>query len=133
MGSKLEEISTSPSASSAVERRAHQRVPCHGKVELRRLPPSPAESIFGKLKNVSQGGCFLETERPLVPGERLVMQISFDSLELRLIGEVRSAKTDPICWAGLELVGMSAEGLQRLKALIEVCASEQVSPAEPAK
>jgi hypothetical protein len=126
MENKIEERSASSgSASASIERRSHPRVRCRGNVELRRMPPAPPESIFGKIDNVSEGGCFVVTERPLVVGERLVMQITLDALELRLIAEVRNAKTDPGCSAGLEFVGMSADGLARMKALIEPIARGQ--------
>lgn len=111
--------------SAAKERRDHPRVRCGGNVELRRVPPAPAESICGRIENLSIGGCYLETERLLEIGEQLVMEIRLNGLDLRMIASVRSAKSDPRCWAGLEFVGISAEGLKKLQALIEVIAREQ--------
>lgn len=114
------------------ERRAHRRVRCRGSVELRRIPPASPESINGKIINISEGGCFLETERPLEMGTPLVMEIRFEALELRVIAGVRSAETAPLSRAGLEFVGISAEGLEKLKALIEVLAILDSPPIEPA-
>ncbi len=133
MATKLEDgAASSQPAPDTIERRGHQRVRCQGEVELRRIPPAPPEAIFGKIKNISAGGCFLETERPLELGHRFVMEMKLEALQLRLIAEVRSVKTDPSCWAGLEFVGISVEGLEKLKALIEVVAKEQSRPTEPA-
>jgi Tfp pilus assembly protein PilZ len=133
METKTEERVAPPSsAPTANERRGHQRVRCQGDVELRRIPPAPPQSISGKIKNLSEGGCFVETERPLDIGERLVMEIRLDGLELRMIAEVRSVKIDPSCSAGLEFVGISAQGLQKLKALIEVIARDQTGSPESA-
>ena len=133
MGNKIEErVAPSPSASDPVERRSHQRVRCKGDVELRRIPPAPPESIFGRIKNISEAGSLVETERLLVVGERLAVQITLDALELRLIAEVRSVKAGPNCWAGLEFVGMSADGLAKLKALIDATVGEQPRSAASA-
>jgi hypothetical protein len=127
MANKTEaQSAASRSASNLAERRSHPRVHCDGNVELRRIPPAPPQSIFAKIRNLSEGGCFLETERPLTVGERLVMQITLDDLELRFIAEVRSAKADHRCRAGLEFVGMSADSLKKIKALIEAIAGEQL-------
>lgn len=125
-----EQLTPTRSAPDGNERRAHQRVRCQGTVELRRIPPAPPESIYGKIINLSEGGCYLETERPLETGTRLVMEVRVDGLELRLIAEVRSAETAPPSRAGLEFVGISAEGLEKLRALIEVFASGNLHPPE---
>ena len=119
-------------ASDRRENRSHQRVRCDGTVELRRIPPAPPESIRGMVVNISEGGCLLKTERLLETGERLAMEMRLDDLVLRFIAEVRSVKSDPLCWAGLEFVGMSAGGLANLKTLIQVCASEQAPAPEAA-
>ena len=74
----------------------------------------------------------METERPLEMGTPLVMEIRFEALELRVIAGVRSAETAPLSRAGLEFVGISAEGLEKLKALIEVLAILDSPPIEPA-
>lgn len=115
------------------DRRSHQRIRCRGTVELRRIPPAPPESICGQIENLSVGGCYVETERLLDVGERWVMEINLDGLQLRLIAEARSAKRDQRCWAGLEFVGISAEGLQKLKALIEALAKDQSQSPPSAK
>jgi PilZ domain len=126
MEMKTEErvVSTKP-AESGRERRTSERFPCGGAVELLRLPPAPRQTIRGKIHNLSQGGCYVQTESPLEVGWRLAVVMNLKELELRLIAEVRSAKSDPKCWAGLEFVGITAEGFAKLKALIEKFAGEK--------
>jgi hypothetical protein len=40
-------------------------------------------------------------------------------METKLDAQVRSVKTDPKCWAGLEFAGIAAKELARRKRLIE--------------
>lgn len=120
MGAKVEQqpgIKAGPQ--SAAERRSSERFPCRGRVELLRLPPAPRETIYGTIHNLSEGGCYVETASILEVGARLAMALSVEALELRLIAQVRSVKTDPKSWAGLEFVGISSQGIAELKALIE--------------
>lgn len=129
METKVSDLSAPPSAEPGrQENREHPRFQCNGTVELRRIPPQ-RESIWGKIVNLSEGGCFLETQHPLETGVRLVMELRVHGIELRLIAEVRSVKTDGRCWAGLEFVGISREGLAMLKTAIDL-ASRQARPPE---
>ncbi|MGH9687666.1 MAG: PilZ domain-containing protein [Candidatus Acidiferrales bacterium] len=111
----------------AADRRSSERFPCRGRAELLRLPPAPRETVYGAIHNLSEGGCYVETASILEVGARLAMVLSVEALELRLIAQVRSVKTDPKSWAGLEFVGISPEGLAKLKTLIESFA-KQVKP-----
>ncbi|MGA9883067.1 MAG: PilZ domain-containing protein [Candidatus Acidiferrales bacterium] len=104
---------------TVADRRSSERFPCRGRVELLRLPPAPRETIYGTIHNLSEGGCYVETASVLEVGARLAMVLRLEALELRLIAQVRSVKTDPKSWAGLEFVGISPEGFAKLRALID--------------
>ncbi len=123
---------TKTGGATVTDRRSSERFPCRGRAELLRLPPAPRETIYGTIHNLSEGGCYVETASVLEVGARLAMVLSVGEVELRLIAQVRSVKTDPKSWAGLEFVGISPEGLAKLKALIESFAKQE-RPTEEAK
>jgi type IV pilus assembly protein PilZ len=79
-----EELQGSPTAGE--ERREERRVPIELRVEYRRL-----NSFFADYtKNISKGGTFIRTSKPLPPGTEFVFVLTVPKLEepLRLNGEV---------------------------------------------
>lgn len=116
---------TKTGGATVTDRRSSERFQCRGRAELLRLPPAPRETIYGTIHNLSEGGCYVETASVLEVGARLAMALTVEALELRLIAQVRSVKTDPKSWAGLEFVGISPEGIAELKALIERFAKQE--------
>lgn len=100
------------------ERRRDARYDCPGEVEILRVRQATGIIIRGKIRNLSVGGCYVETESPLERGAQLAVVLKIDALKLRVIAEVRSVKMDSHFWAGLEFAGMTAEGFESLKTLI---------------
>jgi PilZ domain len=100
------------------ERRRDARYDCPGEVEILRVKEATGIIIRGKIRNLSLGGCYVETESPLERGAQLAVVLKIDALKLRVIAEVRSVKMDSHFWAGLEFAGMTAQGFESLKTLI---------------
>jgi uncharacterized protein (TIGR02266 family) len=66
------------------EKRSDPRVPLVLRVEY----PGQAQLVRDATENLSAGGLFVRTERPLAPGERLPLQVSFPGLLAPLTVEV---------------------------------------------
>ena len=100
------------------ERRRRPRYNCVGVAEIRSTQGATAEFLTGKIRNISMGGCNIETQSPLERGSQLAVVLRVNMLRLRVIAEVRFVKIDRELSAGLEFVGMTAPGLQSLQELI---------------
>jgi len=99
-------------------RRTSVRHDCVGAVEILRIQEATGELVTGKIRNISLGGCYVETQSPLERGSQLAVVLQVKNLRLRVIAEVRSVKIDGQNSAGLEFVGMTAQGLQSLQELM---------------
>lgn len=117
-GAVAAEVPAPEPAATGRERRRDARYDCPGEVEILRVKQATGIIIRGKIRNLSLGGCYVETESPLERGAQLAVVLKIDALKLRVIAEVRSVKMDSHFWAGLEFAGMTAEGFESLKTLI---------------
>jgi uncharacterized protein (TIGR02266 family) len=80
------------------ERRAYFRIPTHLRVEFR----SDQELRSAFLRNLSEGGLFIATDRPLEPGAKLALAIHPPSGEspVELDGVVAWVRTPPAAGSG---------------------------------
>ena len=106
------------STSDNDERRKNSRHNCVGTAEILRIQEATGELIIARIRNISAGGCYVETQSPLERGSQLAVVLRVNMLRLRVIAEVRFVKIDRELSAGLEFVGMTAPGLQSLQELI---------------
>src|ERR1700730_3643725 len=94
------------------------RYDCVGVAEILRIQKATGEFVTGKIRNLSLGGCSIETKSPLERGSQLAVMLQVKTLRVRVIAEIRSVETHGQFSAGLEFVGMTAPGVQSLQALI---------------
>jgi hypothetical protein len=110
------------------ERRRSPRYNCVGVAEILPTQGASGEFLTGKIRNISMGGCNIETQSPLELGSQLAVTLQASVLRLRVIAEVRSVKINGQCSAGLEFVGAAAPEIQsRLQELIaELCTRQRL-------
>lgn len=71
------------------ERRRHVRIACRGSVKFRREGADAPDS--GMLKDLSEGGCYVESVSTAPQFSHLDLSVNAEGLELRAIGEVHSS------------------------------------------
>src|SRR5580704_193035 len=123
-------MATGPAADN-LGRRTSVRHDCVGVVEILRIQQATGEMVTGKIRNISLGGCYVETQSPLERGSQLAVVIQVKNLRLRVIAEVRSVKIDGQFSAGIEFVGMTAEVLQSLQELMAELAKRAQAKVQP--
>ena len=109
---------TTERAPGGDERRRSPRYNCVGVAEIRSAQGATGEFLTGKIRNISMGGCNIETQSPLELGSQLAVTLQASLLRLRVIAEIRSVDTGGRYSARLEFVGMTAPDLQGLQKLI---------------
>jgi hypothetical protein len=119
------ETSTSPG-----ERRRGPRFRCNGPVQLVSLPWEGA-LLWGSLRNVGFGGCYIEDVPALQNGTRTELLLQVNKLTLRAIGHVRTAMDRT--GIGIEFVQMTASGRRVLAELIEELERFRRMPRAPAQ
>ncbi len=114
-------------AGSGAERRAEERAPIELRVEYRRVNSFLAEYT----RNISKGGTFIATGKPLPPGTRFDFRITFPGgpAALRLIGVVswvREHGSEP--GMGVRFEFASEEDRRQFEETVERTLSEQLGP-----
>ena len=117
------------------ERRRSPRFNCGGQVKVSRLP---SDGIFlpGKIRDLSLGGCCLDTALPIESGTRTEVVVRVNGASFRAVGIVRALRDKSA--TGIEFVQLSAGGrelladlvleLARLKAIVNnlICARREM-------
>ena len=95
------------------EKRAYPRKAC--KIPARYFHNERICNNF--IVNISLGGCFIETQKPLSVGEKLVMEIQSDgdAKSIRIKGEVTNANRMGM---GMEFLNVNANLLRKLGNLL---------------
>src|ERR1700681_2540908 len=96
------------------ERRRNARYNCVGVAEILRIQKATGEFVTGKIRNLSLGGCSIETKSPLERGSQLAVMFQVNTLRMRVVAEIRSVNMGGRYSARLEFVGMTAPELQGL-------------------
>ena len=102
-----------PASQPEKERRRGRRFNCDGLVEVNRIPSTGKRE--GKLKDLSQHGCHIETDRPFPAPSYVEVMIRIDGMRLRLTGTVRSSRKTGM---GIEFDQISASGKHLLQDFI---------------
>jgi hypothetical protein len=101
------------------ERRKSPRVKCEVPVELR---PEGEAQMFGKVSDLSVGGCFVEMPIPLPPGGRFEIALWLGENKVRLKGEVVSSA--PGFGIGVRFLNVLPQELELLQKHIAAIAHE---------
>ena len=97
------------------ERRRQRRFPIVGEATI--LSESGSSSTH-KLTDISEGGCYIETYAPAVPGSELVVRLSLNKVSVNARGVVRTAH--PSIGMGMEIVAFADPAdQQRFQQVIE--------------
>jgi hypothetical protein len=92
------------------DRRQSVRVQCSISA---RLHPVGQPVIWGKVSDLSLGGCFVEMPIPLPVHAKIEIALWLGETKLRLKGEV--ASTSPGFWMGVRFTGLSSESQELLR------------------
>ena len=95
------------------ERRRLARYDCLGGIHLRQ--PDKNVAIFGKLTQISMGGCFLKTAHPLPVGTEVSFEAGANFLQFSATGKILSVQADGM---SLKFDEISADQIEGLKLLI---------------
>ena len=97
------------------ERRRNPRFNCGG---LARISFLPSDGIFlpGKIRDLSLGGCCLDTNLPIEFGSRAEVLVRVNAASFRAVGIVKALRSDSV--AGIEFVRLSAGGKELLADLV---------------
>jgi len=75
---------------SAGDRRGNERYPCNGSVSLR--SSSFATPIWGTLRDISEGGCYVQCVNVAPPGEIVSGQFILNGVQINGVAEVRTSR-----------------------------------------
>jgi hypothetical protein len=97
------------------ERRRNPRFNCGG---LARISFLPSDGIFlpGKIRDLSLGGCCLDTILPIEYGSRAEVLVRVNAASFRAVGIVKALRSDSV--AGIEFVRLSTGGKELLADLV---------------
>jgi hypothetical protein len=90
------------------ERRRTPRFNCGGHAKISFLP---SDGIFlpGKIRDLSLGGCCLDTNLPIEFGSRAEVLVRVNAASFRAVGIVKALRSDSV--AGIEFVRLSTGGI----------------------
>jgi hypothetical protein len=97
------------------ERRRTPRFNCGGHAKISFLP---SDGIFlpGKIRDLSLGGCCLDTNLPIEFGSRAEVLVRVNAASFRAVGIVKALRSDSV--AGIEFVRLSTGGKELLADLV---------------
>lgn len=96
------------------ERRSEERRPCTGSVSLRSAASSTP--IWGTLRDVSERGCYVQSNQVAAMGEILSGQFVINGVQLNAVAEVRN--TVPAVGMGLQWSDLGCDGEARLSSIL---------------
>jgi len=101
----------SKSATGEADRRRTPRFVCGGHAQLDCLPSSGL-ALRGRLRDLSLGGCCLDTTLPVDFGARAEVLVRVNAASFRALGEIRAVRDRSL--AGVEFVQLSSRGREML-------------------
>lgn len=108
------------------ERRVFPRYRCDGVVDILQ---GERRWGWGKVSEISRGGCYIETDHTLPVGDEVQLRITIAGAMLDIGGRVASATQ--LVGMGMDFVATSAEQESNLAQIVEKVAPVEVSPAAP--
>jgi hypothetical protein len=104
-----------PTETQTNDRRRNPRFSCAGPARILHLP-SDGTLLTGFLRNLSLGGCYVETVSPLPSGARAEILLRVNAASLRAAGRV--SITHNHCGMGIEFLHLSSTGQSMLLDLL---------------
>lgn len=104
------------------ERRIFPRYPCTGAADI---PQNGNLWGWGKVSDISRGGCYIETDRTLPVGAKVQLRLAVAGILLDIDGKV--ASVTPL-GMGLDFVALSPEQESKLARIIKEVAASDYSP-----
>ena len=128
-----QDTASASQASSTVslrqERRQHNRYLSEGNVEMG--PVGSEIRTWGKLADISMGGCYVETALPSKLGSELQIKIHTKNGDVSLVGIVRTAVTN--LGMGMEFSGFAGDSRERLDEMVaQISGARLQGQTEPA-
>jgi hypothetical protein len=97
------------------ERRTSSRYACQGAATLR--APNATTSTFGTVRDVSENGCYVQTENPLEVGEFVGIQFAVQGTQINALAEVSNSVPD--VGMGLRWCDLGVDGEGRLNRILD--------------
>ena len=109
-----------------IDQRDGQRSPVELKVEYQRMNTF----FYDYTKNISRGGTFVRTERPLDVGTRFDFKLSIPALDepLALVGEVRWVRREGEAGMGIQFIFDDETKRTAVDQLVELLMVESLGP-----
>jgi len=104
------------------DRRRSPRFVCGGEAKIVCLP-SNGVFLLGRIRDLSLGGCSVETASALDRGTRAEIVVRIHSMSFRAVSQVRTIRDRSV--AGMEFVHLSARGKDMLTEAVEEMARLQ--------
>jgi hypothetical protein len=104
------------------DRRSEERYPCNGSASLRSAALSTP--IWGTLRDVSERGCYVQSNQVAAVGEILSGQFVINGVQLNAVAEVRN--TVPAVGMGLQWSDLGCDGEVRLSRILQALALEGI-------
>lgn len=124
-------------AERAVQRRRHERVRAHLPVRISTIDPETdpwtGRPFFRSSRewssNVSRGGVFVRTSEPILPGQRVLVELALPGgSAVEAVGRVawakrvlRADRDDADSGIGLQFIGASGEQIEALERYLRGC------------
>jgi len=96
------------------DRRRFPRYPCTGQAEILQKGKRWG---WGKVSDISRGGCYIETMHPLSTGTEAQIRLTIAGILLEIVGNVVSS--DPMFGMGMDFVVVPTEQWNKLPQIIE--------------
>jgi hypothetical protein len=114
-------------ATAVKERRSSRRFHCDGRVEVNRIPSNGKRE--GKLKDLSQHGCFIEMSQPFAAPSYVELMIDTPTARLRLTGTVKSSRKNGM---GIQFAQIGSSAKRLLEDLMLDLERQEKTKPEPA-
>ena len=106
-----------------IERRRHRRFPCEGFAEV--VSSRPSVIFRGKLKDISQSGCFIETRARLNLSRFAEVEVRLAAFGKRLKAHARVMDVHPGRGASFAFLTHDRRWVQSVEAVIEGLKDEE--------
>jgi hypothetical protein len=113
------------------EKRWHTRFECTGSASVR--AEGPGCPIYGQVKDIAQGGVYIETLAPLTVNTEIYVKMNVEGAQVESAGVVRTSY--PMVGMGISFQNITAENQQRIDRIIQSIRAAGTSPrnvTEPA-
>jgi hypothetical protein len=119
---------TESSGSQQLDHRHSPRYTCAGQAEISQ---EGKRITWGRLTDISRGGCYIETERPLPCGADTQLRLTVAGASLDICAKV--AGNTPLFGMGMQFVALSPEQDAKLAQIVNSIAASQAPAGQQAQ